>query len=116
MGFEANLAAGVLTWANVGGATGGAIFGLAATRIGLRKLTIFTLFISSGMIMWFGRGAGDIVTLSAIVAIAGLFTNSAVVGLYSLFAKVFPTHVRANGTGFAKIGRASCRERVCQYV
>src|SRR3546814_7088032 len=75
MGFEANLAAGVLTWANVGGATGGAIFGLAATRIGLRKLTIFTLFISSGMIMWFGRGAGDIVTLSAIVAIAGLFTN-----------------------------------------
>lgn len=101
MGFEANLAAGVLTWANVGGATGGAIFGLTATRIGLRKLTIFTLFISSGMIMWFGRGAGDIVTLSAIVAIAGLFTNSAVVGLYSLFAKVFPTHVRATGTGFA---------------
>src|SRR3546814_15670071 len=53
------------------------------------------------MIMWFGRGAGDIVTPSAIVAIAGLFTNSAVVGLYSLFAKVFPTHVRATGTGFA---------------
>lgn len=101
MGFEANLAAGVLTWANVGGATGGAIFGLAATRVGLRKLTIFTLFVSAGMIMWFGRGAGDIVTLSAIVAIAGLFTNSAVVGLYSLFAKVFPTHVRATGTGFA---------------
>src|SRR3546814_9225759 len=38
-------------------------------------------------------------SLSAIVAIAGLFTNSAVVGLYSLFAKVFPTHVRATGTG-----------------
>lgn len=101
MGFEAKLAAGVLTWANVGGATGGAIFGLAATRVGLRKLTIFTLFVSSGMIVWFGRGAGDIVALSAIVAIAGLFTNSAVVGLYSLFAKVFPTHVRATGTGFA---------------
>jgi MFS family permease len=35
------------------------------------------------------------------VLAAGLFTNSAIVGLYALFAKVFPTHVRATGTGFA---------------
>jgi MFS family permease len=30
-----------------------------------------------------------------------MFTNAAIVGLYALFAKVFPTHVRATGTGFA---------------
>jgi hypothetical protein len=35
------------------------------------------------------------------VAIAGLFINSAIAGYYLLFAKVFPTHVRATGTGFA---------------
>lgn len=101
MGFDAKAAAGVLTWANVGGATGGAIFGLAAMRFGLKPLTIGVLIISAAGIIWFGRGSGDLATLSATVAIVGLFTNSAVVGLYALFAKVFPTHVRATGTGFA---------------
>src|SRR5690606_35829327 len=32
MGFAASSAAGVLTWANVGGATGGAVLGLLAQR------------------------------------------------------------------------------------
>lgn len=106
MGFEPRAAAGVLTWVNVGGATGGAIFGLLATRIGLKRLTIFTLVVSTGMIVWFGRGAPDLLTLTITVGIAGFFTNSAIVGLYSLFARVFPTHVRATGTGFAiGIGR-----------
>lgn len=101
MGFEARNAAGVLTWANVGGATGGAIFGMLATKVGLKRLTIFTLIISTGLIVWFGRGSPDLLTLTITVGIVGLFTNSAIVGLYSLFARVFPTHVRATGTGFA---------------
>lgn len=106
LGFDPRSAAGVLTWANVGGASGGAIFGLIATRIDLRRLTIVTLVIGSGLIAWFGRGANDLAVLTATVAVAGLFTNAAIVGLYSLFAKVFPTHVRATGTGFAiGIGR-----------
>ena len=45
MGFAPQAAAGVLTWVNVGGATGGAIFGLIATRIGVKPLTIFTLLV-----------------------------------------------------------------------
>lgn len=101
MGFEPRAAAGVLTWANLGGATGGAVFGLLAVRFGLKPLTIVTLFISSGMIVWFGSGSRDLAALSMTVAATGFFTNSAIVGLYSLFAKVFPTHVRATGTGFA---------------
>ena len=40
MGFSPKAAAGVLTWANVGGVTGGAVFGLIATRVGLKRLTI----------------------------------------------------------------------------
>jgi hypothetical protein len=35
------------------------------------------------------------------VAIAGMFINSGIAGYYLLFAKVFPTHVRASGAGFA---------------
>src|SRR2546421_601203 len=101
MGFAPQAAAGVLTWANVGGATGGAIFGLIATRIGLKPLTVFTLLAGSLMIAWFGRGSADLAGLKTTLAVTGMFPNSAIAGLYLLFAKVFPTHVRATGTGFA---------------
>jgi len=101
MGFAPQAAAGVLTWLNIGGATGGAIFGLIATRIGVKPLTFCVLLGASLMIAWFGRGSADLTSLKTLVAVAGLFTNSAVAGLYLSFAKVFPTHVRATGTGFA---------------
>ena len=53
------------------------------------------------MIAWFGRGAADLAGLKATLAVTGLFTNAAIAGFYLLFAQVFPTHVRATGTGFA---------------
>lgn len=106
LGFAPTAAAGVLTWANVGGATGGALFGLIAARAGLKRLTMATLAASTGLIIWFGSGADDLTGLAFMVAVVGLFTNAAIVGLYALFAQVFPTHVRATGTGFAiGIGR-----------
>lgn len=101
MGFDAATAAGVLTWANVGGASGGALFGLAAMRLGLKPLTMMTFAGSFVAILWFGASARTLETLTVAVACAGFFANSAIVGLYSLFARVFPTHVRATGTGFA---------------
>ena len=101
MGFAPKAAAGVLTWANVGGATGVVIFGLIATRVGLKVLTLVTLIGSSAMVVWFGRGSHTLASLSSTVAIAGVFVNAAIGGYYMLFARVFPTHVRATGTGFA---------------
>jgi benzoate transport len=101
MGFAPKAAAGVLTWANVGGAAGVVLFGLIATRVALKPLTVATLVGSSAMVVWFGRGPPDLAALSSTVAIAGMFTNSAIGGYYLLFARVFPTHVRATGTGFA---------------
>jgi benzoate transport len=107
LGFEPRAAAGVLTWANVGGATGVVIFGLIATRISLKPLTVVALLCSSAMVIWFGRGPPGLASLSSTVAVAGLFTNAAIGGYYMLFAKMFPTHVRATGTGFAVgVGRA----------
>jgi MFS transporter, AAHS family, vanillate permease len=107
MGFEPRAAAGVLTWANVGGAAGVVLFGLIATRVGLKALTVATLVGSSAMVAWFGRGAHELASLSSTVAIAGVFTNSGIGGYYLLFARIFPTHVRATGTGFAiGVGRA----------
>jgi benzoate transport len=107
MGFAPKAAAGVLTWLNVGGASGVAIFGLIGTRVGLKGLTIVALVGSSAMVVWFGSGPRDLAALSGIVAFAGLFVNAAIGGYYLLFSKVFPTHVRATGAGFALgVGRA----------
>jgi len=67
---------------------------------------VCVLFGGALMIVWFGHGAADLASLKRVLAIAGLFTNAAIAGLYLLFAQVFPTHVRATGTGFAiGIGR-----------
>jgi predicted MFS family arabinose efflux permease len=106
MGFAPSAAAGVLVWANVGGAIGGALLGLLARQLPLRSLTIGALLVSVVMVSWFGRGQSDLFQLSLIAGIAGFFTNAGVVGLYATFAQAFPTHVRATGTGFAiGIGR-----------
>jgi benzoate transport len=101
MGFAPQAAAGVLTWVSLGGAVGGALFGLIATRVALQGLTVFSLIAGTVMIVWFGRGAADLASLKTTLALTGLFTNAAIAGFYLLFAKVFPTHVRATGTGFA---------------
>ena len=107
MGFTASAAAGVLVWANVGGATGGAVLGLLSLRFGLRHLTMVALVMSTLMVAVFGRGQATLAQLSLVCAIAGFFTNAGVVGLYGIMAQVFPTHVRATGTGFTiGIGRA----------
>lgn len=101
MGFAPASAAVVLTWANVGGALGGVLFGFLATRIELRNLTIATLMASVAAIAIFGQSPNNILVLSVLAAAAGFFTNAGIVGLYSIFAYAFPTHVRGFGTGFA---------------
>jgi MFS family permease len=100
MGFAQSTAAGVLVWTNVGGATGGAVFGLLTLRFGLKPLTIALLVLSTVMVVLFGRSPADLERLSMICAMAGFCTNAGIVGLYAIIAQVFPTQVRAFGTGF----------------
>ena len=101
MGFDPKTAAGMLTWVSVGGAIGGALFGLIATRVALKPLTLIALLAGTMMIVRFGHGGADLTGLKATLALTGLFTNAAIAGFYLLFAQVFPTYVRATGTGFA---------------
>ncbi|RJS91099.1 MFS transporter [Salinisphaera sp. Q1T1-3] len=101
MGFVASSAAGVLVWANVGGAIGGITLGFITRRLPTRLMTIIALLGAFVMVSVFGMGQSTIFQLSLIAAIAGFFTNSGVVGLYALFAEAFPTQVRGAGTGFA---------------
>jgi MFS family permease len=101
LGFPPSSAGNVLSWTSVGGATGGTIVGLLAQRMDVKKITLGAMLLSTVMVTLFGRTAPDLVQLSLICAMAGLCTNGAITGMYALFAKAFPTHVRAFGTGFA---------------
>ncbi len=100
LGFAASSAAGVLVWTNVGGATGGAVLGLLTQRYNVKGLTVGVLVLSTLMVALFGRTPADLQRLSLICAVAGFCTNAGIVGLYAIIAQVFPTHVRAFGTGF----------------
>jgi benzoate transport len=101
MGFAPSSAAGVLVWTNVGGATGGAIFGLLTQRYRVVPLTIGILLLSSAAVTMFGRSPADLQQLSFYSFLGGFTANAGIVGLYAIIAQAFPTHVRASGTGFA---------------
>ena len=101
MGFAASAAGGVLSWLNVGGATGGAVVGLLSIRYGIKGITLTVLTLSTVAIIVFGNTPADLTTLTMICVFVGFCTNGAINGLYAIFAHVFPTHVRAFGTGFA---------------
>lgn len=100
LGFTASLAANVLVWANVGGAVGGAIWGLAATRVPIKSLSLVTFFASAVMVAVFGAFGVDLPSLSLFAALGGFCTNAAMVALYNLAAVGFPDRLRATGTGF----------------
>jgi benzoate transport len=101
LGFTQSQGAGVLVWANIGGALGGTALGLLSRRFALKPLTIATMVMGCVGVIIFGRSPHDLLKISLLVAIAGFFTNGAISGMYAIFAKAFPTHVRASGTGVA---------------
>ena len=101
MGFPASAAAGVLTWANVGGAAGGALFGVLTQKLPLKPLTIGTMVLATVGVIIFGHTPANLDRLSLLCAGAGFFGNAGIVGMYAIFARAFPTHVRAFGTGWA---------------
>ncbi len=106
MGHAPAAAAGVLVWANVGGAAGSLLLGLLTARVRLVPLTVAAMLASTALVILFGRGQDTIAQLSLVAALAGFCTNAGVVGLYALVARAFPTAVRASATGFViGIGR-----------
>ncbi len=106
MGFDPSIAGGVLVWANVGGLTGTILLALLSGRFSLRYLVVLAMLGSFLMVALFGQGFETIRDLSLIAAAAGFFTSTGIVGFYALNARMFPTEVRAGGTGFViGIGR-----------
>lgn len=106
LGFTAAQAGHVLVAANVGNLAGAVLIGLAVQRWSARPLVIASMlaaFVATGI---FGIGSHDLVHISIAAGVAAFFINTAVVGLYPIFARTFPTALRATGTGFViGIGR-----------
>ncbi|MBF9152696.1 MFS transporter [Novosphingobium jiangmenense] len=100
-GYPPAQAATVLTYANVGGFLGSALFGFVMARLGVRWPTALMLLIGAIMVAWFGTGRDTLSAWQVATMIAGFFTNAAISGYYAAFARGFPAYARATGTGFA---------------
>lgn len=99
MGYQASQASQVLVWANVGGALGCILLAFLSSRIKLQNLMIAVLITSFTGVSAFGMEHDSLQTLAIVSAITGFFINAGVVGLYAYMAQVFPSNIRASGTG-----------------
>jgi MFS family permease len=99
LGYSPSNIADVLFWASVGGASGGAVLGLLALRLNLIWLTSGVMLLGTISIAIFGHGQANLSELKFVVGMCGFFTNAGIVGLYTLLALAYPTHLRATGTG-----------------
>jgi benzoate transport len=105
-GYPPAEAATVLTWANVGGAVGGGLFGFLMGKWDIKGPTIVLLLLGSVAVAAFGLGQDSLEGWRLATFMTGFCTNAAIVGFYSAFARGFPVHARATGTGLVLgIGR-----------
>ncbi|MBN8832448.1 MAG: MFS transporter, partial [Sphingomonadales bacterium] len=100
VGYSQPQAASVLTWANVGGAVGGALFGFLMKKWDIKAPTVVMLILASVAVCAFGIAKETLWGWQMSTFLTGFFTNAAIVGFYSAFALGFPAYARATGTGF----------------
>jgi predicted MFS family arabinose efflux permease len=106
-GFSQPEAASTLTYANIGGAIGGALFGLFLRKWDIKGPTIGAALLGVVAVAWFGMGHGELGAWRLAAFFTMFFLNAAIVGYYAAFAKGFPAYARATGTGFVLgVGRA----------
>jgi len=106
-GFSQPEAASTLTWANIGGATGGALFGFLMRKWDIKGPTIAAAVLGSAAVAAFGMGSDTLWGWRVATFLTMFFLNAAIVGYYAAFAKGFPAYARATGTGFVLgVGRA----------
>jgi MFS family permease len=106
-GFPQAEAASTLTWANIGGAIGGGLFGFLLKKWDIKGPTIAMSLLGVVAVAWFGLGHGTLGEWRFAAFLSMFCLNAAIVGYYAAFARGFPAYARATGTGFALgIGRA----------
>ena len=105
-GFSQPEAASTLTWANIGGAIGGFLFGFLLKKWDIKGPTIACMVLGAAAVVYFGLGHDTLNLWRLSAFLQMFFLNAAIVGFYAAFARGFPAYARGSGTGFALgIGR-----------
>jgi benzoate transport len=106
-GYTQPEAASTLTWANIGGAIGGFLFGFLLKKWDIKGPTIVAMLLGCCAVVYFGTGHETLNAWRLATFLQMFFLNAAIVGYYAAFARGFPAYARATGTGFALgVGRA----------
>jgi benzoate transport len=101
LGFTPSVGAEVSVYTNLGGIIGGTLLGYLARHIDLKILASGAMMATALALALFGRTQPDLLALKAVAFVLGFFLFASAVALYATFVRVFPTHVRATGTGLA---------------
>lgn len=99
-GFSQPDAASSLTYANIGGALGGFLFGFLLKQFDIKGPTVGACLLGVVAVAWFGLGHDTLWTWRMAAFATMFFLNAAIVGYYAAFARGFPAYARATGTGF----------------
>jgi predicted MFS family arabinose efflux permease len=106
-GFTQAQAASALTWASIGGAVGGGLFGFLLAKWDIKGPTIAASLLGALAVAGYGIGSDSLWGWRAATFTTMFFLNAAIVGYYAAFARGFPAYARATGTGFVLgVGRA----------
>jgi MFS family permease len=98
--------AGAAMALNFGGIVGDLIFGALCLRVRVRPLTLSALAISFLSVSLLGQVLETEMLAMALVMVAGAALFAAMAGIYAIAPDVFPTLIRASGTGFTfSLGR-----------
>jgi MFS family permease len=91
---------------NLGGIAGDLIFGALCLRVRTRPLTLGALTIGFLSVALLGQVLDMQLVAMGLVLVAGATLFAAMAGIYAIAPQIFPTLVRASGTGFAfSLGR-----------
>ncbi|HEY2683754.1 MAG TPA: MFS transporter [Steroidobacteraceae bacterium] len=98
--------AGAAMALNFGGIVGDLIFGALCLRVRVRPLTLSALAISFLSASLLGQVLETEMLAMTLVMVAGAALFAAMAGIYAIAPDVFPTLIRASGTGFTfSLGR-----------
>ena len=91
---------------NVGGAIGVFWMGLQSRARGVRPMLIGFMLCSFALMVLFGFMPANVVLLSVLAFLAGVFVNGSFVGLYIAAVRLYDTRSRSSGVGWGiGIGR-----------
>jgi predicted MFS family arabinose efflux permease len=99
LGFDKSTATLVSVFLTSGGVIGGVIVGFLSARFGVIPVLIPWLVGTTIAVAVFGKVPADLTLLKASAASVGFLANGAVVGIYALMARAYPSTLRAGGTG-----------------